>query len=69
MNSLEKKEKNLQKLLEKLSLVTSSYSQPFTSNEKIHEEKDQLNLEKKELEKRNEELAREHRYLKNKLAN
>ena len=51
-----------------MSLVTSSYSQPFTSNEKIHEEKDQLNLEKKELEKRNEELAREHRYLKNKLA-
>ena len=67
MDSLEKKEKNLQKLIEKLSVVTSSYSQPLINNEKIHEERNQLGLEKKELEKRNLELAREHQYLKNKL--
>ena len=67
MDSLEKKEKNLQKLIEKLSVVTSSYSQPLINNEKIHEERNQLGLEKKDLEKRNLELAREHQYLKNKL--
>ena len=67
MDSLEKKEKNLQKLIEKLSVVTTSYSQPLINNEKIQEERNQLDLEKKELEKRNLELAREHQYLKNKL--
>ena len=67
MDSLEKKEKNLQKLIEKLSVVTSSYSQPLINNEKIQEERNQRGLEKKELEKRNLELAREHQYLKNKL--
>ena len=47
MDSLEKKEKNLQKLIEKLSVVTSSYSQPLINNEKIQEERNQLDLEKK----------------------
>ena len=67
MNNLENKEKNLNKLIDKLSTLTVSYSQSSYDTQKIEIEKNQLEIEKKELEKKNDELVREHKYLKERL--
>ena len=67
MSILEKKEKNLNDLLDKLGSLTSSYTQSNSSSQKILDEKKQLFLEKKEIESKNIELMREHKYLKDKL--
>ena len=67
MSNLEIKETNLNKLIDKLSNLSGTYSQSTSDNEKIKKEKQQLEGEKKELENKNQELIREHKYLKNKL--
>tara|TARA_B100000941_G_scaffold290474_1_gene272599 strand:+ start:2393 stop:2716 length:324 start_codon:yes stop_codon:yes gene_type:complete len=67
MNNFEKKEKNLNNLLEKLGSIASSYSQSSSESEKLEIEKNQLFLEKKRIEKKNQELLREHHYLKSKI--
>ena len=67
MSNLENKEKNLTKLIDKLSNISISYSQSNYDSENIKTEKNQLESEKKELEKKHEELLREHKYLKNKI--
>ena len=67
MSNLENKEKNLNKLIDKLSNISTSYSQSTYDSENIKTEKNQLESEKKELEKKHEELLREHKYLKNKI--
>ena len=68
MNNLENKEKNLNKLIEKLSNLSKSYSHDSTKSEKLKKERDYFLNDKNELEKRHNELLREHKYLKNKIA-
>ena len=66
MSIIEKKEKNLIQLIEKLDSLSLSYSQPNYEIEKIRSEKNELSRQKNEIEKKNQELAREHKYLKKK---
>ena len=67
MSSFEKKEQNLNQLIEKLNSLSLSYSQPNYELEKIRTEENELTNQKKEVEKKNEELMREHKYLKEKI--
>ena len=67
--SLDKKEKNLNHLIKKLDSLSLTYSQPNYEIEKIRSEKNEILLQKKELEKKNQELLREHKYLKEKIKN
>ncbi len=69
MSNFEKKEKNLNKLIDKLNVLTSTYSQPTYELEKIKTEKNEVSRQKTLIEKKNQELMREHKYLKEKLAN
>ena len=68
MSNFEQKEKNLNKLIDKLNNLTSTYSQPTYEFEKIKTEKNELLRQKLGIEKKNQELLREHKYLKNKVA-
>ena len=67
MNNFEKKEQNLNELIDKLNSISLSYSQPKYEIEKIKTERNELKNKKKEVEKQNQELMREHRYLKEKI--
>ena len=67
MSSFEKKEQNLNQLIDKLNSLSLSYSQPNYEIEKIRSERNNLATKKKEIEKKNEELMREHKYLKEKI--
>ena len=67
MSIIEKKEKNLNQLIEKLNSLSLSYSQPNYEIEKIRTEKNELSRQKNEIEKKNLELMREHKYLKEKV--
>ena len=66
MSSFEKKEQNLNQLIDKLNSLSVSYSQPTYELEKIRTEKNELANQKAEIEKKNEELMREHKFLKEK---
>ena len=67
MNSFEKKQQNLNQLIDKLNSLSLSYSQPNYEVEKIITEKNDLVHQKKEIEKKNVELMREHKYLKERI--
>ena len=67
MSDFEKKEQNLNQLIDKLNSMSLSYSQPNFELEKIKTEKNELANKKKEIEKHNQELMREHKYLKEKI--
>ena len=67
MSNFEKKEQNLNQLIDKLNSISLSYSQPSHELEKIKTEKNELANKKKEIEKQNQELMREHKYLKEKI--
>jgi peptidoglycan hydrolase CwlO-like protein len=67
MSNFEKKEQNLNQLIDKLNSMALSYSQPSHELKKIKNEKNELANKKKEIEKQNQELMREHRYLKEKI--
>ena len=67
MSSIEKKEKNLNDLINKLDVLTSTYSQSSYETEKIKTEKNEILRQKAEIEKKNQELMREHKYLKEKI--
>ena len=69
MSNIEKKEKNLNLLIDKLNSLSLSYSQPNYEIEKIRTEKNELFRQKNEIEKKNQELMREHKYLKEKINN
>ena len=56
MSSFEKKEQNLNQLIDKLNSLSLSYSQPTYELEKIRTEKNELANQKAEIEKKNEEL-------------
>ena len=68
MSSFEKKEQNLNQLIDKLNSLSLSYSQPSYELEKIKTEKNELVNQKREIEKKNQELLREHEYLKEKIS-
>ena len=53
MSSIEKKEQNLNQLIDKLNSLSLSYSQPNHELEKIKTEKNELAHQKKEIEKKN----------------
>ena len=67
MSIIEKKEKNLNQLINKLNSLTLTYSQPNYEIEKIRTEKNEILRQKIEIEKKNEELLRKHEYLKEKI--
>ena len=69
MSNFEKKEQNLNQLIDKLNSLSLSYSQPTYELEKIRTEKNELANQKAEIEKKNEELMREHKYLKERIKN
>ena len=52
MTSFEKKEQNLNQLIDKLNSLSLSYSQPNYELEKIRSEKNELSNQKKEIEKK-----------------
>ena len=64
MKNFEKKETNLNLLIEKLAKLNTSYSQYSFDNKSIEKERDLFHSEKDELEKKNQEILREHKYLK-----
>ena len=63
MKNLEKKEINLNQLIEKLGKLNTSYSQHSFDNKSIEREKNLIKIEKDELEKKNQEILREHKCL------
>ena len=67
MKNFEKKEINLNKLIDRLSSIELSYSQSGINNVNLKEERDLIMSEKIELEKKNQDLLREHKYLSNKV--
>ncbi len=69
MSIIEKKQKNLNQLISKLNSLTLTYSQPNYEIEKIKTEKNELLRQKSEIEKKNQELMREHKYLREKIKN
>ena len=67
MSNFEKKEQNLNQLIDKLNSISLSYTQPNYELAKIITEKKDLISKKKEIEKQNQELMREHKFLKEKI--
>ena len=68
MSNFEKKQQNLNQLIDKLNSMSLSYAQPSYELEKIKIEKNELAKQKESIEKKNEELMREHKYLKEKIS-
>ena len=66
---MKKKEKNLNLLISKLNSLSLTYSQPNYEIEKIKTEKNEILRQKIEIENKNQELIREHKYLKEKIKN
>ena len=69
MSNLENKEKNLNSLIQKLSNLSISYSHDGLKTEELKKERDYFINEKNKIEIKHEELLREQKYLKTKLAN
>ena len=63
MKNFEKKETNLNLLIDKLAKLNTSYSQYGFDNKSIKKEIDSFKSEKEELKKKNQEILREHKYL------
>tara|TARA_B100001142_G_C13707372_1_gene412326 strand:- start:104 stop:427 length:324 start_codon:yes stop_codon:yes gene_type:complete len=68
MSAFKNKEKNLDELINKLDVLTSTYSHSTHETEKIKTEKNEILRQKLEVEKKNQELMREHKYLKEKIS-
>ncbi len=67
MSLIEKKEKNLIGLIDKLNSLSLTYSQPNYEIEKIKTEREEILKKKLQIEKKNLDLMREHKYLKDKI--
>ena len=67
MSLFQKKEKNLNLLINKLNSLSLTYSQPMYEVEKIKSEKNEILRQKIEIENKNQELMREHKFLKEKI--
>ena len=66
MKNFEKKESNLIKLIDKVSNLQTSYSQ-LENETDLKAKRDTLLNEKKEVEKKNQDLLKEHKYLSEKI--
>ena len=62
MKNFEKKESNLIHLIDKLGKLNMSYSQFNFNGKSLATERDLIKSEKEELEKKNQEILREHKY-------
>ena len=69
MSIFEKKEKNLNELIDKLTNLTSTYSHSSYETQKIFKLKKTNCLDRNQRLKKNQELMREHKYLKEKITN
>ena len=67
MSKIDKKEKNLNLLIDKLNSLSLTYSQPTYELEKIKTEKNEILRQKIEIEKKDIKILREHKYLKDKI--
>tara|TARA_B100001057_G_scaffold455066_1_gene501331 strand:- start:71 stop:394 length:324 start_codon:yes stop_codon:yes gene_type:complete len=67
MKNFQKKENNLNNLIDKLSHIHKSYSHFEINNDHLEKGKDLIKDEKLQLEKKNNELLREHKYLRDKI--
>ena len=67
MSLIEKKEKNLIGLIDKLNSLSLTYSQSNYEIEKIKTEREEILRKKLQIEKKNLDLMREHKYLKDKI--
>ena len=67
MSLIEKKEKNLIGLIDKLNSLSLTYTQPNYEIEKIKIEREEILRKKLQIEKKNLDLIREHKYLKEKI--
>ena len=67
MSTIENKEKNLNKLVEKLGSLTLSYTQSNNETQKIIDQKNHLEREKKIIDDKHQKLISEHDYLKKRL--
>ena len=67
MKNFEKKETNLNQLIEKLGKLNTTYAQHNFDNKPIERERNLIKFEKDELEKKNQEILREHKYLTDKV--
>ena len=68
MKNFQKKENNLNTLIDKLSYIHKSYSHFEINNDHLLKEKHLIENERTQLEKKNIELIREHKYLKDKIS-
>ena len=68
MKNFEKKETNLNQLIHKLSKLNISYSQFNFDNLSIQKERDIIQHKKEELEKKNIQILREHKFLRDRVA-
>ena len=66
MSIIEKKEKNLIQLIEKLDSLSLSYSQPNCEIEKIRSEKNELSRQKNEIEKKKSGISKRTQIFKKK---
>ena len=67
MKNFEKKESNLNQLIHKLSKLNISYSQFNFDNLSIQIERDIIQHQKEELEKKNIQILREHKFLRDRI--
>ena len=67
MKNFEKKETNLNQLIEKLGKFNTSYSQHSLDNKSLEREKNLIKSQKEGLEKKNQEILREHKFLKERI--
>ena len=67
MKNFEKKETNLNQLIHKLSKLNISYSQFNFDNLSIQKERDIIQHQKEELEKKNIQILREHKFLRDRV--
>ncbi len=67
MKNFEKKESNLNQLIHKLSKLNISYSQFNFDNLSIQKERDIIQHKKEELEKKNIQILREHKFLRDRI--
>ena len=67
MKNFEKKETNLNQLIHKLRKLNISYSQFNFDNLSIQKERDIIQHKKEELEKKNIQILREHKFLRDRV--
>ena len=67
MKNFEKKETNLNQLIEKLGKLNASYSQHRFDNKFVETERNSIKIERDKLKKKNQEILREHKFLAEKV--